>query len=484
MSSEIPDNMATYELPPLSAGPPPQAIQRDPASLTEPLLVGNVVWFCRLRWAVTGILATFGVLADFPPVADTLRLARAGPWPFAIAGILAAYNLVFLAHARVLRRPHRPFAATANLACQIVLDLVVLTAVVHFAGSRETLISFVYLFHIVLACIFLGRPQSMLVVLLAVALYLACLSAERLGILTPRTIFAGQAPGPYVGFETAPLVMNLVSAVTIWLVVWYMGSRLAMMVRKRDHELARTNRRLAEAMAERSRHMLRTTHELKAPFAAVQAYAQVLLDGYCGELSEEGRRVAERIVARCRRLGEEIQEMLHLAELDSTTRPPPAPARVELPELLRGCIEQVGPLAQRRRVTVEADLQPATVVGVRNQLRLLLNNLLLNAVVYSHEGGQVRLRCASARDGQTVVTVSDDGIGIAPAKLPRIFEEHYRADEAVQHNPESSGLGLAIAARVARSHGIRLRVQSRPGRGTTFELTFHREKEPPERASG
>jgi len=484
MSSEATDNMATYELPLPPAGAPAPSKQGDPASLTEPLLVGNVVWFCRFRWAVVAILAAFGAMADFPPIAEPLRLAHAGAWPFVLAGILAAYNLLFLAHARVLRRPHTPLAASLNLACQVGLDLIVLTAVVHFAGSRETLIAFAYLFHIGLACIFLGRLQSLLVVLLATTLYLACMTAERVGILTPRSIFADQAPGSYVGFESAPLVLNLLSVVGIWLVIWYLGSHLAMMVRRRDHELARTNRRLGQAMAERSRHMLRTTHELKAPFAAVQSYAQVLLEGYCGDLPGECRRVVERIVARSRRLGEEIQEMLHLAELDSTTRPPAAPATVDLAGILRGCLEQLGPLAERHGVTVDADLQPAVIVGVRNQLHLLLSNLLLNAVVYSHEGGQVRLRCGPGRDGDAVVTVADNGIGIEPAKLPRIFEEHYRADEAVQHNPESSGLGLAIAARIVRSHGIRLRVQSRPGKGTTFELTFRRRPQGDEEDAG
>jgi signal transduction histidine kinase len=69
-----------------------------------------------------------------------------------------------------------------------------------------------------------------------------------------------------------------------------------------------------------------------------------------------------------------------------------------------------------------------------------------------------------------VVAVADRGIGIPADKLPHIFEDYYRTDEAVRHNKQSSGLGLAIVRHVAQEHGIRIRVESRPGVGTTFYL--------------
>jgi two-component system phosphate regulon sensor histidine kinase PhoR len=73
---------------------------------------------------------------------------------------------------------------------------------------------------------------------------------------------------------------------------------------------------------------------------------------------------------------------------------------------------------------------------------------------------------------EPVVVIEDNGIGIPADKLPRIYEEHYRTKEAVEHNKESSGLGLAIVKHVAEMYGIRIRVESRPGSGTKFELKF------------
>ena len=79
-------------------------------------------------------------------------------------------------------------------------------------------------------------------------------------------------------------------------------------------------------------------------------------------------------------------------------------------------------------------------------------------------------------DGQVLVEIADRGIGIEPEKLPLIFDEYYRAEEAMRHNSDSSGLGLAIVRHVISRHGIQARVESAPGEGTTFELRFNSSK--------
>jgi two-component system phosphate regulon sensor histidine kinase PhoR len=109
---------------------------------------------------------------------------------------------------------------------------------------------------------------------------------------------------------------------------------------------------------------------------------------------------------------------------------------------------------------------------VEEHLRMLLDNLLSNAVLYSHEGGTVHVTCAEQPDGGATLTVEDHGIGIVQEKLPRIFDEYYRTDEAARFNKESTGLGLTIVRHVAEAHGIGVRVESRLGEGTKFRLRF------------
>ena len=103
---------------------------------------------------------------------------------------------------------------------------------------------------------------------------------------------------------------------------------------------------------------------------------------------------------------------------------------------------------------------------------MLLSNIISNSVIYSYEGGTVRVQCNLAPLGGPVIVVEDEGIGIPKEKLPRIFDDYYRTEEAVRHNKDSTGLGLSIVRHVALTHGIRVQVDSVPAHGTRFTLRF------------
>ena len=477
MTADTPPLEASYELPlreastdaPGGAATVPENFGK---SLPDSLLAKNVVWFCRLRWIVIGIFMAFSVLGLSDGAMRLLGLRPPGNWPLVAAGVLTLCNALFLTHARFFNPLTKPRGITVNLWAQIALDLIVLTAVVHFLGSLRTYVPFAYLFHIVMACVFFSRAQSFIVTAIASLLLAACTTAEHLGIIAPVSAFADGGFGQGIEAGSGAFPVNMVSAVAIWLAVWYLASRLSMMLRQRDSELADTNRRLLAAQEERSRHMLTTTHQLKAPFAAIHANTQLLLKGHCGVLSDEALDVARRISDRCRRLAAEIQDMLQLANLSSASQHPLRPVELNLPEVLRWSVEQVAPLAQERGVALDVDIGPARAEGVEEHLKMLFSNLLSNAVSYSYEHGRVSVRCASRPPAGAIVIVRDEGIGIPSEKLPHIFEEHYRTKEAVRHNKESSGLGLAIVRQVAEYHRIRLRVTTRPCAGTTFELRF------------
>ena len=459
---------ATYRLPLTEGAAPIVAEAPDGRSLPEPILLKNVQWFCRLRWGVVALLGLLGVLALVPGLLKPLGLTLRLDWPLAAAGILAVGNILFIGHARRLRQTRAVKQARYNLWVQIIFDLLLLTAVVHFVGSVGTGVAFAYLFHIVLACIFFSRQASLAVTLLACSLYVACVAVEQAGLLPATGIYAA-ALETEVALTGRATVLNVGLALAIWLAVWYLASRLSAMVRVRDRELARTNARLRAAVDERSQHLLRTTHELKAPFAAIHATTQLLLTGECGRLPDEAASFVRRIDSRCTRLANEIQEMVQLANLRSESQGALPVRRVDAADLLRRAVGQVQPLADARSVTIAANLAPAHVRGVEDHLRMAFNNVLCNAVTYSREGGRVDVVCRPTGDG-ACVTVTDNGIGIPEEKLPRIFDEYYRTDEAARHNKQSSGLGLAIVRHVARSHGIRVRVDSRVGEGTVFRL--------------
>src|SRR5208337_1060242 len=142
------------------------------------------------------------------------------------------------------RGARRAILARRVLWLQILLDLAALTVVVHHVGSLATFAPFMYLFHIVLACIFLPSAESLGVTAAAMGMYLACLVLE--GRTTAWAILAWHGGG-----------VMFVSGT-----VWYLASRLSSALRRREAELAAMNRRLVAATDERAGHMLSTTHQL------------------------------------------------------------------------------------------------------------------------------------------------------------------------------------------------------------------------------
>jgi len=473
MAPDSSTSLASYELP-LSPGDalPASNVPHARASLSEPLLLQNVVWFCRVRWIVVALLALFGLMGLFPQFARALGLQGHLRWPLVTSGVLVLANFGFLAHARWLAKSGSPTGARANLWTQIIVDLTALTVVVHYVGSLETYIAFAYLFHIVLACIFFSRLESFGVAAMACVLYLACVTLEVTGLLPAAGLYADPALRVQIEHTPGVVVLSAGSALVVWLVVWYFASHLSTMVRERDSQLDETNRRLVEAQREKSRHMLLTAHELKAPFAAIHANVHLLLHGHCGSLPADAMDALNRIAGRCRRLAAQIQEMLQLANIETPEEMSTRWTDLDLTEALRWSLTEVQPLAQEREVVVEHDLRAARTSGVEDHVKMLLLNLLSNAVVYSNRGGKVYVRCLAGAGSGPIVTIEDHGIGIPAEKLPRIFEEYYRTTEAVRHNKESTGLGLAIVRRVAETHGIQVKVESAAGVGTKFILGF------------
>lgn len=442
-------------------------------SLPVEVLTDNVFWFCRLRWMVVALLCVTEVLAASAPGFFARHGVYLSPrWPLACALFLTMTNVLFLLHGRRLTRSPDVKPARTNLLLQSASDLLVLTAVIHFVGSVGTFAPFAYLFHVVLACIFFPSALSLAVTLASCFLYSMCVALEQFDVIRSRGIFAGIAWHESSQAEPIPLVLHVASAMAVWMVVWYLVSHLSAAVRRRDRELTDANERLIRLENEKAMHMLRTTHELKAPFAAIHSNVQLLRRGYCGEINKDVAETLERIDARCLKLSVQITEMLQLADLRSSPAGKTQREDIRLDQLIHSVAESFRAPASAKGIQIQEHLGPAVVRGVMGHIYMMLANLVSNAVAYSREGGQIWVTCKRDSSGSSVMTIRDEGIGIPERSLPRIFDEYYRSSEAADYNKMSTGLGLAIVKHVAQSHKVAVHVESEEGKGTVFQLAF------------
>jgi signal transduction histidine kinase len=460
----------SYQLPLVEAGPEStEAAAHESRDWNEPLLRENAVWFCQLRWIVVAVLTAIGLAGLFPSVLGAVGLVIPPGWPLGTAAVLALLNLGYQRLARAGERTGFP-SMRGLLWTQIVCDLMILTAVVRWVDHDLPAAPFMYLFHLILACIVFPPKESLVVAGLAAGCYLVRLALEPAGLSAPASILIAGAAPANSGMRQLSLPLFVGPMLVIWAVIWHLVSRLAEVVRRRDRELAITNQRLEASGEERARHMLQTTHQLKAPFAAIHAQTQLLLGGYCGTLPAAARGVVEKISTRCLALSRQIQEMLQLANLRSRGQTRPPRRELNLGSAIGDVINRIEPTARQRGIRIETHLETVTVNAVPDHLTMLLENLVVNAVNYSLDQGVVDVTCRPVHPDAAEVVVRDHGIGILREKLPRIFDDYYRTEEAVRHNLSSTGLGLAVVRQAARELNASIQVESGPGWGTRFTV--------------
>ncbi|GIF64949.1 two-component sensor histidine kinase [Asanoa ishikariensis] len=225
------------------------------------------------------------------------------------------------------------------------------------------------------------------------------------------------------------------------------------------------------------------SHELKTPIGALQLLAEALLDAtdptnigpQPGAGPEEdvaaARRFAVRIQHESTRLGRLVNELLELTRLQGAD-PLPDPEPVPVDWVVAEVIDRTRTTAAAREIEVVVEgKRGLTVYGSDSQFATALSNLVENAIAYSKE--ETRITITTALDESSIVlSVADQGIGIAPDEVDRIFERFYRADRARSRATGGTGLGLAIVKHIATNHGGRIDVVSTLGEGSTFTLRF------------
>ncbi len=212
------------------------------------------------------------------------------------------------------------------------------------------------------------------------------------------------------------------------------------------------------------------SHELKTPITSIKGFVETLLDG-----ALENRADAERflhIVAKqADRLNAIIEDLLSLSKIEQSD----TVNEIELVEerirpLLDAALLSCANKAEQRGVEVHLQCDDTLRAAVNAPLlEQAIVNLLDNAIKYSDAGDVVEIVAASA-DSQLSITVRDEGCGIEPEHLPRLFERFYRVDKARSRKLGGTGLGLAIVKHIVNTHGGRVTVTSEPGAGSTFHI--------------
>jgi len=210
------------------------------------------------------------------------------------------------------------------------------------------------------------------------------------------------------------------------------------------------------------------SHELKTPLTAISGYAELLDGGMVGE--EQQKHFYQEIRKNADRLLALINDIIRLSDLDRKGHEPSFGV-IDLYEVVKECMDELTVNAKQRNVNISLDGESCNVHGSKDMLKELVENLAQNAIRYNNAGGKVWVS-VTKRDGRSVLTVKDNGIGIPASEQQRIFERFYRVDKSRSKATGGTGLGLAIVKHIVEIHDAKIELDSIPGVGTTISVLF------------
>lgn len=216
--------------------------------------------------------------------------------------------------------------------------------------------------------------------------------------------------------------------------------------------------RLNRLEQQRSSFLRHVSHELKTPLAAMQESSSLLSDEVVGELTQEQKAIIRIQSSNCQRLLRLIEDLLRY-NADSFAVLNVMPQPVELGKLIDGVCAAHELAVRSRRLQVDTTVEKLVVMGDAEQLRVVIDNLVTNAIRFSPHGGTLTLRLQQDAT-QAILEILDQGPGIRPEDFDVIFEAFYQGKLPDRDCYKGSGLGLAIAREYARANGGRIEAVS------------------------
>jgi signal transduction histidine kinase len=231
--------------------------------------------------------------------------------------------------------------------------------------------------------------------------------------------------------------------------------------------LNRMIERLDGAFQHSRRFVADASHELRTPLTVLQGELESLVQQ--PQFTADWRDRVGSALEEVDRLAHIVEGLFAISRLDAGE----AAAEwvpLDLTQLTAATADQMSLLAEDKGINVACDAGPSVwVKGDRARLKQLVVNLLDNAIKYTAQGGAIALT-VETQNSKAVLEVSDNGIGIPPEALPRVFERFFRVDEARSREQGGAGLGLCIVKSICTAHNGHVDVSSSPGAGSRFRV--------------
>jgi signal transduction histidine kinase len=286
-----------------------------------------------------------------------------------------------------------------------------------------------------------------------------------LPLLREDRLIGGLVVRRKAGGEFPPQVLDLLQTFAAQSVLAIHNARLFREIEEKGRELEIANKHKSEFLANMS-------HELRTPLNDIIGFSEALLEKMFGEINEKQKDYLQDIHSSGQHLLSLINDILDLAKVEAG-RMELNLGTFDLPAAIANALTLIRERAMRHGIglSVEVDSRLGELNADERKLKQILLNLLSNAVKFTPEGGKIKV-VARRVDDMVEIAVSDMGIGIALKDQATVFEEFKQVGSDYTRKAEGTGLGLALTRKLVELHGGTIRLESEPGKGSTFTFTL------------
>jgi signal transduction histidine kinase len=424
------------------------------------ILMSRVSWSITLRWlAVSGyFLAT--VVARY---VFNLNLPYTEIW--IILGVLTVINVIYLSISKIFKK-FSFIGEIVFLQFHIIIDLLFLTAIIHYSGGVENPVYLFYAFHVILSSIIFPGRTPIVIATLVVILFSSLLYLEYNGILPHYSIFATDLYSNELFIYLTLVVFTITVYVTMYICLSFMY-----IYREVKRQIDQQNEQLIEADKQKSQFFRFTSHELKSPVVAVQSSIDGVLKNFGDELDDRARNLLQRASNRSSQMLDIIRELLELSK--NRSRVIKNREMINVNQLIQDTIDQHRVLTEEKELCLDLALseEELMIYGHEESFKDLVQNLFNNAIRYNKEKGSIRVVTEDLGSAIRLI-IQDTGIGISEEAIPKIFDEFFRSENAKKEVKIGTGLGLSIVKQIVDNYDGTIDVTSGVGEGTQFTIIF------------
>ncbi|MBL1206869.1 MAG: sensor histidine kinase [Calditrichaeota bacterium] len=423
------------------------------------ILQSRLSWSIQLRWlAIVGFfLATITTKYIFE-----LALPFETIWQLLV--VLTVINLSYVFVLKIFKE-FTFLYEIIFLTLHIVIDLIILTVLIHLSGGVENPVYLFYIFHVVLSSIVLPRWYPYVIATFVIILFSGLVYSEYTMIVPHYCIFNTDT---HENLALIILVL-IIFAVTVFITT-YICTTFMKIFRQSKREIDSLNRKLVKADQQKTQFFQYSSHELKSPIVAIKSSIDGVIANYSDKIDERPLSVLKRASIRSTQMLNILKELLELSR-NRTLAPQVYTEKVEINKILNQAIERETENADVKNIKFAVDIEKGDpyLTGKISDFEKIFDNLIGNAVRYNREKGEVKVSSESNNNLLKIV-ITDSGIGIPPKDLENIFAEFYRSENAKKVVNFGTGLGLSLVKQIIENYTGRIEVSSKIDIGTTFTI--------------